>query len=510
MFTSIQAFTTDDVGPGWYIDDISLQSDSPSNAGTYFGTFAGNAGTWSLIVRDDGSGTYIAYLNNPKSAIVTNVQVAADGTFRTLTTTVQPQSAANGPPVAAAATVFTLSGTIGSGGVTGNLEGLNVSFAGAIDPPGGASAAVSGLYQAGGTGGAGTTYAVVGSTRQVVALTVGATLVDGGLGTVSASGAFTVTTVNNTQINGTVVSTTGAITATVAPTNGPAVTVTGFSVEAQVAPTRLVNLSILSDIATSGDNFTLGYVVGGAGTTGSKPVVIRAAGPSLAALSVASPLTDPKLELYAGTTKTGENDNWGGTADLTTAMANVGAFPLSGPTSRDAAAMATITTRDNSVRISAVGTLTGAVMAEVYDATPNNSFTGLTPRLINLSVLKQIGSGFTVGFVVGGRTTRTVLIRAVGPTLGAAPFHVGGVMADPRLTLFAAATKIDENDNWSATPALIAPLTAAMTQVGAFVLPGASRDAALLTTLQPGNYSVQVALSTGAPGLVLVEVYEVP
>jgi hypothetical protein len=337
-----------------------------------------------------------------------------------------------------------------------------------------------------------------------VALTIGATLVDGGLGTVGSGGAFSVTTVNNTQITGTIASTTGAITATIAPASGPAVTVGGFSVAAQVAPTRLINLSILADIATAGDSFTLGYVVGGGGTTGTKPLVIRAAGPSLAAFGVANPLADPMLEFYAGPTKTGENDNWGGAADLAAALANVGAFPYASPTSRDAAVTATITTRDNSVRVSGVGPGTGAVIAEVYDATPNNAFTTTTPRLVNVSVLKEIGAGFTVGFVVGGRTTRTVLIRAVGP--GLIPLGVTGTVADPRLSFFSGPSKIDENDNWGGT----AILTTAMAQVGAFALPASSKDATLLTTLQSGSYSVQVAGGTGASGLVLVEVYEVP
>ena len=86
---------------------------------------------------------------------------------------------------------------------------------------------------------------------------------------------------------------------------------------------RLVNLSILTDVASAGDNFTMGYVVGGAGTAGSKPVLIRAAGPTLAAapFNIAGALADPRLELYAGSTKTGENENWGGSSALSTAFA---------------------------------------------------------------------------------------------------------------------------------------------------------------------------------------------
>lgn len=270
---------------------------------------------------------------------------------------------------------------------------------------------------------------------------------------------------------------------------------------------RLINLSILSDIATAGDAFTVGFVVGGAGTTGTKSVLIRAAGPALTPLGLTGALADPRLELFAGTTKTGENNNWGGTAILSAAFSAFTGFPFSNPASLDAAALATIPAGDNSVRISANGTGTGRVLAELYDATPNASFLATTPRLVNVSVLKHLGTSLSAGFIVEGTGAKTVLIRVVGPTIGAAPFNVPGAVADPQLTLFAGQTTIASNDNWGGEAAL----TAAFTQVGAFALPPASRDAALLATLQAGiSYSVQARGVSGTTGVALVEIYEVP
>ena len=268
---------------------------------------------------------------------------------------------------------------------------------------------------------------------------------------------------------------------------------------------RLINLSILTSIATAGDTFTMGYVVGGAGTSGAKPLVIRAAGPSLRSLGVPGTVDDPKFELFAGASKTGENDNWGGAATLSSAMAGVGAFAFSGPSSNDAAAAVSVTTRENSVKVSAAGAGTGAVIAEVYDATPGASYTAATPRLVNVSVLKPIGAGLTVGFAIGGAGGKTVLIRAVGP--GLAPLGVGGTVADPRLELFDGLSRsIGTNDNWGGT----SQLSAAFTAAGAFVLDAASKDAALLTTLQPGSYTVQVGGVGVTTGVALVEVYELP
>lgn len=581
-----------DVG-GAVTSDAAMLTVTRNYAGTYFGSFDGGRGSWALVVRSDGVGTYVAFLNNPKSGIVATVAVAPDGSFRTTGVLIQPQAAAQllaGRPVAAAGAPFTLAGTIGTTAVTGSLEGLNVGFTGTQDAPGGAPSTLSGIYQATGVVSAGTTYAVVGgSGRTVLALTIGATLVDGGLGSVNSNGTFSVATGGNTQIAGTVVPTTGNITATITPAGGAAVTVTGAATNGLGAPVitnapaarsvmagaavgltltvggktpltyqwkkngtdvagatsatysiaaaqlsdagsytcaiansegsitsapavltvagtaRIVNLSILTDIPVAGDNFTLGYVVGGSGTTGAKPLVIRAAGPSLGALGYPGTMGDPKIEIFAGGAKTGENDNWGGSAQLAAAISNVGAFAFTGPTSRDAAIATSVATSNNSVIVSAAGAGTGAVIAEVYDATPNDAYTAATPRLVNVSVLKQIGSGFTVGFVIGGSGGKSVLIRAVGPGLAAVGV-ASGTLADPKVTLFAGSTKIEENDNWGGTVAL----TAAMAQNGAFAIPAASRDAALLATLQPGQYSARVEGPAGAAGLVLVEVYEVP
>ena len=47
---------------------------------------------------------------------------------------------------------------------------------------------------------------------------------------------------------------------------------------------RLANLSVLTNVASPGDSFTMGYVVGGAGTSGAKPILIRAVVQHLARL----------------------------------------------------------------------------------------------------------------------------------------------------------------------------------------------------------------------------------
>src|SRR5262249_24643786 len=143
---------------------------------------------------------------------------------------------------------------------------------------------------------------------------------------------------------------------------------------------------------------------------------------------------------------------------------------------------------------------------ELYDADATASFGATTPRLINVSVRKQINAGetLTAGFVIGGNNSRTVLVRAVGP--GLAAFGVPGTMADPQLALFSGGTQIAANDDWGGD----AQLVSASASVGAFALSAAnSKDSVLLVTLAPGAYTATVKSASGS-GQALVEVYEVP
>jgi sugar lactone lactonase YvrE len=273
---------------------------------------------------------------------------------------------------------------------------------------------------------------------------------------------------------------------------------------------RITNLSILSAVDAPGDTFTMGFVVGGSGTTGAKPLVIRAAGPALTQLGVTGVLADPQFELFSGPVSTGGNDNWGGASTLVDAMKNVGAFDFPLSDSRDAAVVAQFESGVNSsVRVSGVGTSTGVVIAEIYDATPNNSFTSATPRLLNVSVLKHIGAGLTAGFTLGGATSKSILIRAIGPTL--TEFGVTGVVEDPeievvRLLPSGGSTPVGSNDNWGGS----AVLATAFKSAGAFPLPPTSTDAAIAVSLVPGSYTVRVTGKANTTGIAIVEIYELP
>jgi alpha-tubulin suppressor-like RCC1 family protein len=297
--------------------------------------------------------------------------------------------------------------------------------------------------------------------------------------------------------------------------SGGSVSVTSSGARVGVLPSRLVNLSILTAL-DEGELLTLGTVLGGPGTSGAKALLIRGAGPSLEPLGVTGFLPDPKLDLYRGQSLAATNDNWGGSSQLTGVFTAAGAFAYSSAASRDAAIHSPgLAVGGYTVQIRGEPGTAGTLIAELYDATPAPELTAATPRLVNVSVLKSIreGDSLTAGFVIGGMGTRRVLIRAVGPALGLAPFNIGGVMSDPKLTLYAGQQVIAVNDNWGSQSAGLTAtqITATADGVGAFRIGDASsRDAVLLLTLNPGNYTAQVAAASGGGGFVITEVYEVP
>ncbi len=293
---------------------------------------------------------------------------------------------------------------------------------------------------------------------------------------------------------------------------------------------RLANLATRGSVGLGENVLTTGFVLRG---PVPRTLLIRGIGPGLTPFGVTGTIPNPSLTLFDSTgNKLAENDDWNAAGSGATAalFQSYGAFALA-PGSADAALVRTLAPGAYTVQISASTTSTstpelpadaaaasGLALAEIYEADT------LPTRLVNLSSRLLVGEGASVaipGVVIAGTVPRQLLIRAIGPAL--ATFGVTGFLADPTLTLTTAdGTVIATNDNWSTNPNAAA-LAATTATVGAFALSPNSRDAALLVTVPPGNYTAQIsasATSTSTPGLpanaaaasglALVEIYEVP
>ncbi|WP_414660009.1 lamin tail domain-containing protein [Horticoccus sp. 23ND18S-11] len=274
---------------------------------------------------------------------------------------------------------------------------------------------------------------------------------------------------------------------------------------------RLTNLATRATSLTGANALVPGFVVTG---SGSKRLLIRNVGPTLSAFGVSGVLADPQLTLKrydaasAAYVDVVANDNWGttnGLSTLTTTTASLGAFALTSG-SADSSLLVDLPPGQYSAATGGANNGTGIALVEIYDA----DTTAATAKLANIATRGFVGTGTDIivaGFVIAGEGAKTILVRAIGPTLSS--FGLTGVLADPQLAIFRGSESILTNDNWSGGTTAVSTASVA-SQVGAFALPTGSKDAAFVVTLPAGAYTVQVSGVAGATGLALVEIYEAP
>jgi Immunoglobulin domain/NHL repeat len=265
-------------------------------------------------------------------------------------------------------------------------------------------------------------------------------------------------------------------------------------------------------------------LIAGFVTTGpdEKSVLARGVGPGMQQFGLTDFLSNPSLTITAGSSSGPTMTGWN--PDLASVFNGLGAFPFAAG-SQDTAVVETLTPGPYTAVVSSADKKqSGIALVELYDAdtgAPAN-------RLINLSTRAFVGTGADIligGFVISGTSSETVLIRAVGP--GLAAFDVPGTLNEPQLQLYdnnperlsAGQQIIASITGWGSFPisgpspvtAGLQPATAEiMAKVGAFGLAPSSLDAAMVVTLPPGAYTVQVQDAAGSTGVALFEIYEIP
>jgi pectin methylesterase-like acyl-CoA thioesterase len=130
---------------------------------------------------------------------------------------------------------------------------------------------------------------------------------------------------------------------------------------------------------------------------------------------------------------------------------------------------------------------------------------GAKPQLLNISTRLSLGNGHPVGiggFIITGSEPKKVIVRAIGPSLGAS--GLVNVLSDTVLEIHggAADSLIATNDNWRDDPASAPKLAAAG------IAPSNDFESATVVTLPPGHYTAVIAGKDGGTGAALVEVYD--
>lgn len=129
---------------------------------------------------------------------------------------------------------------------------------------------------------------------------------------------------------------------------------------------NLVNLSTRALAGTGNEMLISGLIIGG---TLPKRVLIRAAGPALAAFNLTGVLARPQLTLFSGNTPVFVNSGWSTSTDaaaITTASAQAGAFAFASG-SADAAMIVTLAPGAYTAQVTGVGGATGLALVEIYE-----------------------------------------------------------------------------------------------------------------------------------------------
>lgn len=250
---------------------------------------------------------------------------------------------------------------------------------------------------------------------------------------------------------------------------------------------HLANISTRMQVGL-GDNVMIGgFILEG---TRPKKVIIRALGPST---HLPGTLANPTLELHdqAGAVLM-SNDDWRSSQE-----AAIIATGLSPASNLESALVATLPANGSSYTaiVRGANNTTGLALLEVYDLDSNDP---ANSKLANISTRGRVGTGNNVligGFIIAGAQTKTVVVRAMGPSIG-----VSGFLANPTLELRNSnGALLASNDNYTFDA-----------NVNAFHLaPSNQLEAALGEVLAPGNYTAIVRGVNNTSGVGLVEIYGV-
>jgi glucose/arabinose dehydrogenase len=123
-------------------------------------------------------------------------------------------------------------------------------------------------------------------------------------------------------------------------------------------------------------------------------------------------------------------------------------------------------------------------------------------QALNMSGRSRVGTGENVaisGFIVRGTASKRIAVRGLGPSL--ANFGVAAPLTDPMIQLRRGdGSLVLANDNWKDSQ------QTEITNAG--VAPSSDREAAVIATLNAGNYTAIVTGKNGGGGVGLAEVYD--
>jgi hypothetical protein len=227
---------------------------------------------------------------------------------------------------------------------------------------------------------------------------------------------------------------------------------------------------------------------------------VRAIGPSLGQFGVGDALANPTLEIRdSSNTLVASNNDWktsqiGGliTSDQ---VAEITASQLAPGHDLESAIIANLEPGRYTAIVRGGGNTVGTGLVDAFDLSPSSS-----ARLANVATrgLIQPGDGLMIaGFIVQNGPIN-VAVRAIGPSLTI--FGITDALPDTTLQLRDVnGSIVMENDDWKTHQQ--------QELIASGLQPSHDLEAALITTIPPGQYTAQVRGKGQASGIGVVEVY---
>ena len=282
-----------------------------------------------------------------------------------------------------------------------------------------------------------------------------------------------------------------------------------YEVGAAPSTARLVNLSTRGEVGTSGNIMIPGITIGSG--SGERTLLIRAAGPALAALNVPGTLADPTMSVVDSSGNVvASNDNWGtpvgggsDAADLSAAFSQAGAFAFEAG-SLDSALIATVPPGAYTVLVSGNAGSSGVAIVEVYDITAPTQ-TGSGPDVVTIAATDPSAdtSGGNTGTFTVIRTGDTTSALVVNYSVGGSAINgfdykaLSGTVTIPAFGSSAQVTVTPNPTlNQSSTSTVVLTLGG-----GSTYTVGASGTASVaIQFIPPTLYVAQIRPTAGAPG----------
>ncbi|MDQ6808019.1 MAG: hypothetical protein M3Z64_01115 [Verrucomicrobiota bacterium] len=264
--------------------------------------------------------------------------------------------------------------------------------------------------------------------------------------------------------------------------------------------TKLLNISTRGPVRSGDDVMIAGFIIRGGS---AKTLVLRGLGPSLTSFGVADAIADPTLTLTdANGTQLAYDDDY-----RTDSAADQQTLDANGLTPNDSHEAALVTSLGAGGYTAILrGKTNGVALVEVYDITGT-----ISTDLVNISTRGKVEHGdngaMIAGFIVAAPENQPgvpqrVVVRAIGPSLK--NYGVNDALADSTLELYHGSEKILQNDNWKSNSTLDQQ---ALQSFG--LAPASDKEAALITTLDPGSYTAVIRGKNDITGVALAEIYRV-